>query len=297
MISAGHVWQQIADLLGDATSTVAIIAPFIKKPLFDDVLAVVPSAVKKIDCVTRWSPAEVAAGVSDPEIIETASTDCRIRVRLCPPLHAKVYLAGDKCLVGSANLTAKATGQAPDANIELLVETVTSHPEVQRVLRQIEAVATDATTEAAALVREQAAFLANYRDNQPPGELAPPWYPETRRPESLFALYSGNTNFTHAVKTGIMRDLAMLDIPAGLSEESFNAAVRAWLQILPECQRLIESKRLGNLELQNSIEQRAGLGADEARRVTETLAAWLKHFATYYTEIGSWELRLGREHA
>lgn len=296
MTPTGHVWQQIAGLLGGATDTVAVIAPFIKRPIFDNALAAVPASVEKIDCVTRWSPAEVAAGVSDPEIIETVRADSRVRVRLCPLLHAKIYLADDTCLVGSANLTARATGNAPDANVELLVKMAASTPEVQRVLRQIEAAATDATPEAAALVREQATFLATCRDSQPTGEPLPPWYPETRRPEYLYALYSASGKFTSAVQAGIVRDLAMLDIPAGLTEEGFNAAVRAWLNALPELQTLMEGKRISNFELQKAIEKRAELSPDQVQRVTETLAAWLRHFASYYTEIGSWELRPGREH-
>lgn len=297
MTAADYIWRQIIGLLASAGTNVTIVAPFIKKTIFDDALAEVPASVRSIDCVTRWSPAEVAAGVSDPEIIETAQADQRVCIRLCPLLHAKIYLADDRCLVGSANLTAKATGNAPDANVELLVETVAANPEVQRVLRQIKGAATDATPEAAVLVREQATFLTERRDSQAPGEPLQPWYPETRRPENLFTLYnSGSSGFTPAVQAGIVRDLAMLDIPAGLTEEGFNAGVRNWLQALPELQKLIESKRISNLDLQKAIERRTALSPDRARRITETLASWLRHFSSYYIESGSWELRPGHEH-
>jgi hypothetical protein len=296
--AADHVWRQIAGLLADAATSVTMVAPFIKKTIFDDALAQVPASVGKIDCVTRWSPAEVAAGVSDPEIIETARADQRVRLRLCPALHAKLYLADARCLVGSANLTATATGRVAEVNVELLIETVSSHAEVRRLLEQIESSAVDATPEMAALIRQQADLLEAARDNRPPGELVPRWYPETRRPELLFALYSGRSaSLTSAVRNGIMRDLAMLDVPAGLSESDFTITVGNRLQALPELRQLIDSKRLSNIELQRAIEARVGLPPDQARRITETLAAWLQHFASYYTEIGSWELRHGREHA
>lgn len=132
MTQPDHVWQQIADLMEDATEEVVIIAPFIKKAIFEETIAVVPSSVQKITCVTRWTPAEVAAGVSDPEIIEAAQSDERISIALCASLHAKLYRADGRCLVGSANLTGKATGRVPNANVELSLKVPIDHPEVQR---------------------------------------------------------------------------------------------------------------------------------------------------------------------
>ncbi|MFD5898556.1 phospholipase D family protein [Streptomyces sp. NPDC060366] len=292
-----HVWQQIADLLKDATEEVLLIAPFIKKNVFEEAVASVPASVQKIECVTRWTPAEVAAGVSDPEIIEVAQSDARVSITLCPSLHAKLYRADARCLVGSANLTGKATGRAPNANIELLLEAPAVHPEVQRVLGQIESHSTRATPHTAALVRQQAELLKAERITSLPGdEPARRWFPETRRPENVFALYSGRTRFTSPVETGIVRDLAMLDVPAGLSEHDFNTEVEARLHAMPELGRLLADQRLSSVELQQAIAERTGDTEDQARRTTETLAAWLQHFGQYYTEVGSWELRPGREH-
>ncbi|MEW1550178.1 phospholipase D family protein [Streptomyces tsukubensis] len=299
MTQPDHVWQQIADLMEDATGEVVVIAPFIKKAIFAETIASVPSSVQKITCVTRWTPAEVAAGVSDPEIIEAAQSDPRISIALCPSLHAKLYRADGRCLVGSANLTGKATGRVPNANVELLLEVPSDHPEVQRVLGQIDARSTAATPLMAFLVRQQAELLKNERRISPPAEAeaAPYWYPETRRPETVYALYSGRQRFTSRVEAGIVRDLAMLDVPVGLSEEAFNAEVETRLHGIPELDQLISEHRLSNVQLQLAIAERTGDTADQARRTTETLAAWLQHFGRYYTEVGSWELRPGKEHA
>nr|WP_202424716.1 phospholipase D family protein [Streptomyces sp. HUCO-GS316] len=285
-------------MLKGATAEVLLIAPFIKKAIFEETVASVPSSVGKIACVTRWTPAEVAAGVSDPEIIEVAQSDERVSIALCPSLHAKLYGADDRCLVGSANLTGKATGRVPHANIELLLEAPVGHPEVQRILGQIGARSTAATPHAAALVRQQAELLKTERVTpHTEVEAAAFWYPETRRPENVFALYSGRQRFTSLVEAGIVRDLAMLDVPAGLSEEAFNVEVESRLHTIPELGQLIADRRLSNVELQCAIVERTGDTADQARRTTETLAAWLQHFGQYYTEVGSWELRPGREHA
>lgn len=298
MTQPDHVWQQIADLMEGATEEVLLIAPFIKKAIFGELVAAVPLSVRKIACVTRWTPAEVAAGVSDPEIIELIENDERVSIALCPSLHAKLYRADGRCLVGSANLTGKATGRVPNANVELLLEAPAGHPEVQRVLGQIESHSTAATPHTAALVRQQAELLQTERiAPQAADEAVPFWYPETRRPENVFTLYSGRARFTARVEAGIIRDLAILDIPAGLSEEDFNSEVESRLHTIPELSQLTAEQRLSNIELQQAIAARTGDTEDQARRTTETVAAWLQHFGRYYTEVGSWELRLGTEHA
>ncbi|MFK4222107.1 phospholipase D family protein [Streptomyces sp. NPDC019890] len=298
MTDPDHVWRQIEGLLQNASRSVTLIAPFIKKPIFEAAVAAVPASVERIHCVTRWAPAEVAAGVSDPEIMELTESDKRVHIALCPALHAKIYVADDRCLVGSANLTGKATGRVPNANFELLVEAATAHPEVQRVLVQVEAAAAEATPHLAALVRKQAELLqadANIPQAEVAGMLAPLWYPATRRPENLYALYSGRATFAAAVEAGILQDLALLNIPAGLGEGDFNAVVRTRLHEIPELQKLQTGESLSNLELESAIAKHTGVSDALARRRTENIAAWLQHFDRYYTEVGAWELRRGRE--
>ncbi|MFF1558196.1 phospholipase D family protein [Streptomyces sp. NPDC058279] len=297
MNAPDHVWQQIDGLLRHSSRNVTLIAPFIKKPIFEAAVAAVPRSVERIRCVTRWTPAEVAAGVSDPEIMEVTQSDKRIQVHLCPPLHAKIYLADDRCLVGSANLTGKATGRVPHSNFELLVEAPAAHPEVQRVLDQVEAASSEATPQQAALIRKQAELLK--AEAGPPQTEGPEgtslWYPATRRPENLFALYSGRGTFASAVEAGIVRDLALLNVPAGLDEDEFNASVRTRLHAIPELRKLQEGEGLSNVELEAAIAQHSGVNDALARRRTENIAAWLQHFDRYYTEVGSWKLRRGRE--
>ncbi|MEV7508244.1 phospholipase D family protein [Streptomyces sp. NPDC091201] len=297
MTEYDHVWRQIEGLLQHASRSVTLIAPFIKKPIFEAAVAAVPASVERVRCVTRWTPAEVAAGVSDPEIMELTESDKRVQVDLCAALHAKIYLADDRCLVGSANLTGKATGRVPNSNFELLVETPAAHPEVQRVLDQVEAASSEATPQQAALIRKQAELLK--AETGPPqtegAEATTLWYPATRRPENLFALYSGRGTFASAVEAGIVRDLALLNVPAGLEEAQFNASVRTRLHAIPELRKLQEGESLSNVELAAAIAQHSGVTDALARRRTENIAAWLQHFDRYYTEVGSWELRRGRE--
>nr|WP_239070562.1 MULTISPECIES: phospholipase D family protein [unclassified Streptomyces] len=282
-----------------ASNSVILIAPFIKKPIFEAAVDAIPASVETIRCVTRWTPAEVAAGVSDPEIMEVAERDKRVRVMLCPTLHAKIYAADDYCLIGSANLTGKATGRVPGANIELLIKVATAHPEVQRVLGHVESIARSASLELAAIVRRQANLLeeTGAASSVPDVEskAAALWYPNTRRPENLYALYNGRGSFAAAVEAGIIEDLALLDIPAGLDESDFHAAVRSRLGEIPELQRLQAGHNLSSTELQKAIAERSGASEGLARRRTENIAAWLQYFDRYYTEVDTWALRPGRE--
>ncbi|MGV9303837.1 phospholipase D family protein [Nonomuraea sp. NPDC003727] len=297
-----HVWQQLKQLLLGASRRVVLVAPFIKKDLFQAVLDTIPSSVTDINCVTRWSVAEIAAGVSDPEIAELAAADGRVLVRLCHNLHAKLYVADTRCLVGSANLTGKATGRVPGANLELLLEGDTRHPEVQRVLSAIDNSAVPATPELGRLLREQAELLR--ADEEAPRIAIPgqqtratSWLPETRRPERLYRVYRGRyRDVGREVLAGVLRDLAELDIPPGLVEEQFGATVRARLRELPEVRRLSE---IGRLSLGEAKEKRVASGSwteEQAQRALETLGEWLRYFdEVQFVPTGPWEIRQGKQ--
>lgn len=293
MSEPDHVWRQIEALVLGAETAVTLVAPFVKKGVFESVLAAVPESVRQIDCVTRWTPAEVAAGVSDPEIWDVAEKDERVRIRLCSSLHAKLYRADDRCLVGSANLTGKATGLAAQSNIEILVEVPGDHGEVARILQEIEAASVPATAHSAMLMRQQADLLAAADPSQAKTPVA--WCPITRRPDNVFPFYSGRSRFPDAVEAGLIEDLALLDIPAGLDEQRFKAVVQERLHAIPELRALVDGDRLGNIELRRALAQRQGVSEEQAVRMTDNIAEWLRFFASYYIGVGSWELRKGRE--
>ncbi|MEZ0071643.1 phospholipase D family protein [Planotetraspora sp. GP83] len=296
-----HVWQQLKQLLLGASHRVILVAPYIKKDLFQAVLDTIPNGITDIECVTRWSLAEIAAGVSDPEIAELAATDGRAVVRLCHNLHAKLYVADTRCLVGSANLTGKATGRLPAANLELLLEEDARHPEVQRVLSAIDRSSVPATPELARLLREQASLLQADEEASRiviPGQRtrATRWLPETRRPERLYRVYRGRyRNVGRDVLAGVLRDLAELDIPPGLAEEQFAASVRARLRELPEVRTLSE---VGRLSLGEAKEELIGSGTwteEQAQRALETLGEWLRYFdQVHLVPTGPWEIRQGK---
>lgn len=298
MPEPGHIWRQIEELMAGAHGRVTLVAPFIKREVLAAALSALPTAVEDIECITRWVPEEVAAGVSDPEIIELAEEDKRLRIALCPSLHAKLYLTGERCLIGSANLTGKATGWVPNPNIEILVEAPAAHPEVGRVLSEIEARAIEATPHMAALVRRQAELLKEHRpaaSDQPREEAQQGWYPVTRRPEAVYPYYCGRAQFGRSVEAAILRDLAFLGVPAGLTETEFTDWVETRLREIPALRTLVQGDRLTNVDLQHALQEQAALTDEQAKRTTETIAAWLRHFGRFYTDVGTWEIRHGQE--
>ena len=297
-----HVWQQIEQFLAGAAREAILVAPFIKKETFQAALAAVPTSVQRIRCVTRWSVAEVAAGVSDPEIAEIAEADGRASILLCHNLHAKLYVADDRCLVGSANLTGKATGRVPAPNIELLVETGVEHPEVRRVLDAIHATVVPGTVQLAQQIRAQADLVR--ADEDAPqvlvvgeSDVQARWLPETRNPERLYRVYNGrHRNIATDVLAGVLRDLIHLDISPGLPEQDFGAAVLLRLRSLPELRALAES---GSLNLDDAKRELIDGGfntPDQAQRAVETIAKWLSYFdEVYMVPVGPWEIREGKE--
>lgn len=112
-----------------------IFAPFIQKHALENVVA--ESNVDTI-IVTRWRVADLAAGVSDPEVFET----CReygYTLKIHSRLHAKVYSWDlDDALVGSANVTASGMGLNDSPNAEVLVGPIQLPLPIQIKLRKVE---------------------------------------------------------------------------------------------------------------------------------------------------------------
>ncbi|MFT2018765.1 phospholipase D family protein [Streptomyces sp. 796.1] len=299
-----HIWNQLHELLTSAHERVVLVAPFIKKEVFAAAIAALGDRDVELLCVTRWAVMEIAAGVSDPEIAEIAEHDDRVQIMLCHNLHAKLYVADERCLVGSANLTGRATGRRIPKNLELLVEVSVEHPEVQSVLGQIQQTATPADVTTARQLREQANLLAADEDRPSlvvvVDETESPagcWRPETRMPVRLFPVYRGQKyDYPGEILAGVVRDLAYLNIPPGLDETGFAKVVSSRLYELPEVAELTTTGALNLADLQRSILEADSCEEEAARRAAENIAEWLRYFGEVrVVPTGSWEIRQGRE--
>ena len=231
---------RIRALFEGATDEVAVIAPFIKVDAMRSLLDVIPSDTH-LRCVTRWLSREVAAGVSDPEILDVLEERGDFDLSLVDRLHAKLYIAGDRCLVGSANVTLAGFGEGGDgSNIEVLVETAIDDPEVAATLRAIAQAERAATRSMAQAARRLADSLADATKSAV--ALDTPWFPGSRRPEQAYECYAHPpSGFVGAADRVLLADLAGSNLQPGLEEDEFRDAIRSLLAAIPLSETILEA--------------------------------------------------------
>lgn len=240
--------ERIKELIKRAKREVVLCAPFIKAKVIATILEAAPQAVP-VRIVTRWRPAEVAAGLSDLEVFDIANERPHTTLGLLHPLHAKLYLADDDCLVGSANLTASALGWRRDANLEILLPAHRSHSDVARLLERLDR-ATSATFRIRAEIENQATALGTPTLDEsreiPPNyteRLAAPWLPRCAVPGKIFAIYQNpeTSVVVEDTRADAIADLDDLLPPRGMDSEAFIAYVSTTLYQIPSFKRILES--------------------------------------------------------
>lgn len=275
-----------------ARSEVVLIAPFIKRSVLEACVREVRPDVE-LRVITRWDPAEVAAGVSDPEIITIPRLE--EAVELVPNLHAKAYIADDLALVGSANLTERALGMGEvRANLELLIQTNADSPELTVLLDEVKAIGRAANANYAEAVRERADMPA---DEAPPDEPARAirFFPTTREPARLLAIYTGASH-TSPADLDADADLMRLSVPPKLSEPEFREFVKMVLRHHPDLAPLYSTGQLDSATLRSVLVDELGVDRSEAHRRVETLVSWLKYFlGDVRTQTVDFDIRLGKE--
>ena len=221
--------QRIRTLFRQA-SHATVIAPFIKTDALRSLLEAIPARAF-IRCVTRWLPAEVAAGVSDLEVLDVLAERGTHELLLTDRLHAKLYIADNHCLAGSANVTLSGLGEANHVgNIEILVDTDLDDPAVAATLHSIESDAIPATRSIANAVRR----LADVLPDTPTFGFNAAWHPVSRHPEQAYRLYSDPpSGFLSAANRMLLADIARSNISPGLGEREFRKAVRELLRAIP----------------------------------------------------------------
>jgi hypothetical protein len=276
--------------LGDALIKLAassrrefvMCAPFAKQAVVSRVVSVIPEGVAVV-VYTRWRPEEVAAGVSDTEVL----TILRSRggaVYLHDRLHAKFYRNESQVLLGSANLTATALGWSLNPNIELLVPS--GRDTVADVERCLSAESTEATDELAREVEEIAKLLPAPAlvmpdDMEQPPELADLWVPQLRMPSDLYSAYNkGLHSLTSRSAAAAAVDLAVLDLPVGLDKRQFDVLVGHRLRRQPlfqDVDQLLEQpRRFG--EVREKVGRLTGYDRAQADAAWQTLMRWMLEF-------------------
>lgn len=239
--------ERLKELGNGARHRVLLCAPFIKVRVLRTILSGIKDDVS-VQIVTRWRASEVASGVSDLEVFELANERANTKLALLDDLHAKLYLADDKGLAGSANLTATALGWADRRNVELLLPVSRSDEDVARLLLRLES-AEPATYTVRSEIEAQAAELNVGRldegqdvsdDMDAAREQA--WLPSCAAPWKLWAIYEDveTTAVVGGTKEDGLADLRDLHIPSGLSSSEFKETVRDTLLLMPGVRRIID---------------------------------------------------------
>ena len=251
--------ERIKALLQTARRRVILCAPFVKARVLGTVLSVIDPAVPA-SIVTRWRSTEVAAGVSDLEALEIARARSKTDLLLLDDLHAKLYVADEQCLVGSANLTASALGWAQRNNVELLVPARADDSEISYLLHRLKR-AKPATTEIRDRVSAEAASLGALELAEAQGMTVDheyrhlPWLPRCAAPDRLYEIYQDEA--TTVVTTGTrddgLADLRDISLSDGLLESQFQDEVQVTLQRMPTIAEVIREVPKGLTDFQAEL--------------------------------------------
>ena len=300
MISDG---ERLKALLKTAQVRVILCAPFIKADVLKTILPIVPINIP-VQIFTRWRATEVAAGVSDLEVLQIATEKPHTELRLLNNLHAKLYLADDLCLVGSANLTARALGWAENSNVELLVPANSTDPDIDYLLKRLHS-AEIATVEIRSKIEELADALKMTRleeGEDMSGDSSKhqfAWLPRCAAPDKLYEIYSNPK--TTAVVTGTKEDgfadIKDLQIQSGLSEIDFKTGIRDTLLQLPAFAEIIDIVPQGLSDaggIERIKEARPDLLEEDVRAQWRILREWIGIFFEDQFEVApeSFVLRL-----
>lgn len=284
---------QLEELCAQASHEVLLVAPFIKFSTLHRLLNNLDESVK-LQCVTRWRPDEIAAGVSDLDVWLLIKDRSNSTLWLRSDLHAKYYRGDQQVLVGSANLTNTALGWFQQSNLELLISSDvladfeqelfhgsvivddTLYAHVKQIVDEFH-VTVIPKLEPIEMIQE---VLDEY--DIPVASLES-WLPTLRHPEKLYTAYAGEWDLLGTgSRIAAYRDLLVFELPAGLSKEHFQAYVGFQLlqrHIIREVDKFVETpRRFGAVrDYMKTLACAAQEGFD-ADIAWQTLMRWLMHF-------------------
>jgi hypothetical protein len=229
-----------------AQFSVLLCAPFIKMTVLKALLDCVGDGVS-VRIVTRWIPEEIAAGVSDLAVFDLVQTRENCSLQLLDNLHAKLYLADDDALVGSANLTGRALGWSSSPNVEILTRVSVSDSSVARCLVALEN-SRPAMKEEMERIRELVDAMKSPKlpeAAEADCAITRPWLPTLGAPSRLFEAYLPQTRgrLMQPIVDAADVDLKALDIQTGLNQDDFLEAVKVGLRTMVATKRILDAAR------------------------------------------------------
>lgn len=237
--------ERLKQLLSDANGEVLLCAPFIKTHVIRIILSMIPDTTP-VKIYTRWRVDEIAAGISDLGVYDIIAARPGARLFLLDDLHAKLYVAGKRCLVGSANLTGAALGWSSSPNVELLVDLLSTDSHVTGLIARL-SLASEATSERRDQIAAAVALIDRPNLRELPLEeevlvtAVYPWLPRCASPQNLFAVYRNpqTTMVVSGTREEAVNDLADLNPPEGLDEQAFVTFVARAIEQFPGLQAVL----------------------------------------------------------
>ena len=132
-----NLLSRIQGLFNGARHRIVVVSAFVGAEALDKLLESVPEEVGKAAVFVRWDTKDIASGATDWRAWDVALRHS-VPFYSCPGLHAKIYIADEKALVGSANATARGLGFGVASNLELLIPADASQKDVAGVLAAVE---------------------------------------------------------------------------------------------------------------------------------------------------------------
>lgn len=293
--------DHLEELISEAQHDVVLVAPFMKIGIIKRLFKITSSSVEVI-CVTRWRPEEVAQGVSDVEVMDACDSRPHTSLFLRHDLHAKYYRGDQNCLVGSANLTARALGLGSAPNFELLLELKHDHHGLDGFEENLFSEVVRATS----IIRERVVEAAGLLEGNRPSPIRAAeesglwgggrhfgsWFPRCLVPQQLFAVYRADrSRLADPAYRDALEDLEILDPSRGLSADEFRAVIASRLVQHPIIGALVqdsqykplESERIG--QFLHDYENR-----DPTFDEVDTIRKWI---AVFFPQHASWRGTIG----
>lgn len=271
--------DKLLALCASAKKDVFLAAPFLKLGAMKRICSVIPDGIP-LTVVGRFSADDLRAGVSDLAVVDLLADRGKTTFFVHPTLHAKIYRVDEQALIGSANITFKGLGWSSIPNIEILIN-ASSHDSIVGGTEEIIRTQAFPLSHDMYKMLEQTAKPSQEEKEELESNTAI-WVPHCRRPEFLMVIHqTGNSSqCTDDVVENAKYDLAVLQVPSGLSKEDFIK----WLNVLfcstPIYKMLVEQcKQSERFNDDNAVEWLNKLLQDDAltpQDAWSNIKAWLR---------------------
>lgn len=191
-------------------------------------------------------------------------------------------------LVGSANLTARGLGYLDNANVEILCEPAPSFDAAtfeSGILTASRLVSDEefGYWEGIESVPLPPDFTIDVRVE----DTASTWKPSTRDPEHVWLLYNGMALdiVSEDERRLAADDLKELNLPTGVSRETFDLLVRTHLLASPFVESVRGLESIEQSEAWRSLASEWSISDSDAARSLETVRSWLASFLADFDNI------------